>query len=71
MFFANIDYMNMHMDKLVEKERRLRPVHVVVLSFIKVNSIDSTALFAFKELLGAWKKRNISVLMADAKGEVS
>ena len=70
MFFANIEYMKEQMEKILFKEKQLRPVSVVILSFVKVNDMDSTSLKEITELLEAWKNRELKVFIADAKGEV-
>ncbi len=71
MFFANVEYMREEVEKMLDKERDLRPVKVIIISFSKVNSIDTTALYIFKELFEVWNKRKYKILVAEARGEIA
>ncbi|MES3020934.1 MAG: sulfate permease [Pseudomonadota bacterium] len=67
LFFGNVDAVNAH----IEDELQIRPaVRHLVLVMSAVNSIDTTALFALKELNPALKQRGIDLHLAEVKGPV-
>merc|ERR1712194_674021 len=71
MFFANVEYMREKAEKTLEYESRIRSVKIIILTFGRVGSLDTTALKVLKELIQVWNKRGLKVLIADAKGEVA
>ncbi|PWF55339.1 SulP family inorganic anion transporter [Massilia glaciei] len=67
LFFGNVDAVNAR----IEEELQARPaVRHLVLVMSAVNSIDTTALFALKELNPALKLRGIALHLAEVKGPV-
>ena len=52
------------MEKILSNEKRKRKVEIMIVSFAKVNQIDSTALYELKELLEVWKnKRKLTTII--------
>ncbi|CAD7963376.1 unnamed protein product [Amoebophrya sp. A120] len=70
MFFANIEFIREEVEKMLQREKQWREIKVIVTVWSQVNSIDATALKELKELFEAWKKRGLSIMAADATGEV-
>ena len=68
LFFANI---NRFKEVLVfYKNQRKDPIHTIIIDMESINTIDSSAIEIFSDLIGDFSKENIALLLTEVKGPV-
>eukprot|EP00958_Prasinococcus_capsulatus_P026327 scaffold4756_cov357-Prasinococcus_capsulatus_cf.AAC.7 len=72
-YFANVEYFKEQLRRLETfsmKELKVQEVKFVVLEMGPVISLDSTAVHAFKEIIGEYKSRGITLVLSNPSSKV-
>eukprot|EP00929_Paragymnodinium_shiwhaense_P088088 TRINITY_DN4829_c0_g1_i3.p1 TRINITY_DN4829_c0_g1~~TRINITY_DN4829_c0_g1_i3.p1 ORF type:complete len:754 (+),score=191.34 TRINITY_DN4829_c0_g1_i3:105-2366(+) len=68
--FASADHFQEELERKRTEYQSSEQLRVIVLCFSSVHELDPTALQALKDVLLAWRKNHISVIIAEAKSRV-
>ena len=68
LFFANINRFKEVL--MFYKNQRKDPIHTIIIDMESINTIDSSAIEIFSDLIGDFSKENIALLLSEVKGPV-